>query len=490
MNPIQRFAAFAARIADSVRIRHLGLGFVWAWVYCAWETPLLFDSAGGLSINADSSWLISAVSIIATLFFGAALWRNRRPSHVAEIACAAAVLAAAGTVACAASSGDAAFGAVAAGGAAATGVGIGLLYLLWAGALGELDQESIEVAVPLCAAVPVVFTLVPLDTPHSALSWAIVALLPVLSALLLLASSKKAAPDAGNAADGLDRSAAPAVESWRKAAPVLVRLGASLAISFTVVCFLSASIDAESLAKTANLTAGIDVSTLSSSLLGIVLAMGFVAFAVRIDFVSLYRWLLPLVAFAIAASSACTPLGNTLSLVAQSMANVALETIAFIYFLNFSRRNRISPVCCMGLMWGCCQVGILAGNLMGSWTLDAGNELFVSAMPWLAFALVLGAVIVPPRAGGSAFHPHDAARGTAPHAEEDPFDSFADRHGLTEREREICALLIKGRSLPYIRDQLFLSKNTVATHAKHIYKKLDVHSKQELLDAYESEQAQ
>ena len=30
-----------------------------------------------------------------------------------------------------------------------------------------------------------------------------------------------------------------------------------------------------------------------------------------------------------------------------------------------------------------------------------------------------------------------------------------------------------------------LSKNTVATHVKHIYQKLDVHSRQELLDLFE-----
>lgn len=30
-----------------------------------------------------------------------------------------------------------------------------------------------------------------------------------------------------------------------------------------------------------------------------------------------------------------------------------------------------------------------------------------------------------------------------------------------------------------------LSKNTVATHVKHLYQKLNVHSRQELLDLFE-----
>ena len=48
-------------------------------------------------------------------------------------------------------------------------------------------------------------------------------------------------------------------------------------------------------------------------------------------------------------------------------------------------------------------------------------------------------------------------------------------------------MLAQGRSQPYIRDVLYLSKNTVSTHTRHIYKKLDVHSKQELLDLLEDE---
>ena len=34
----------------------------------------------------------------------------------------------------------------------------------------------------------------------------------------------------------------------------------------------------------------------------------------------------------------------------------------------------------------------------------------------------------------------------------------------------------------YIEKQLFISKNTVATHIRHIYGKLGIHSKEELID--------
>ncbi|MBE6472307.1 MAG: hypothetical protein E7Z99_01815 [Coriobacteriaceae bacterium] len=45
--------------------------------------------------------------------------------------------------------------------------------------------------------------------------------------------------------------------------------------------------------------------------------------------------------------------------------------------------------------------------------------------------------------------------------------------------------LSKGRSVPYMREAMVLSKSTIETHVKHIYAKCDVHSKQELLDLIE-----
>lgn len=61
-------------------------------------------------------------------------------------------------------------------------------------------------------------------------------------------------------------------------------------------------------------------------------------------------------------------------------------------------------------------------------------------------------------------------------------DEIAREGGLTPREAEVFALLAQGRSIPYIRDELIISRETAATHAKHIYAKLGVHSRQELID--------
>lgn len=81
-------------------------------------------------------------------------------------------------------------------------------------------------------------------------------------------------------------------------------------------------------------------------------------------------------------------------------------------------------------------------------------------------------------------------RGTAKRDQEPAdADSLAERceqlgaaHDLTQREVEVLILLARGRDLPYISEKLFISKNTVRSHTKNIYRKLDVHTKQELMD--------
>ena len=69
---------------------------------------------------------------------------------------------------------------------------------------------------------------------------------------------------------------------------------------------------------------------------------------------------------------------------------------------------------------------------------------------------------------------------------EDSAAVFARGAGLTARETEILALLVRGRTLPYIANELFVTTGTVKTHVRHIYEKALVNNRQELLDKVEA----
>ena len=60
---------------------------------------------------------------------------------------------------------------------------------------------------------------------------------------------------------------------------------------------------------------------------------------------------------------------------------------------------------------------------------------------------------------------------------------FSDSH-LTEREKEILQLLIKGMSYKEIAAAIFISVETLNSHIKNIYRKLNVHSRSELAARY------
>jgi DNA-binding CsgD family transcriptional regulator len=61
-------------------------------------------------------------------------------------------------------------------------------------------------------------------------------------------------------------------------------------------------------------------------------------------------------------------------------------------------------------------------------------------------------------------------------------ESLRLAYRLSDREAEVMELIVRGDTVARIAEKLNVSENTVRTHAKRIYTKLDVHSKQELHD--------
>ena len=67
------------------------------------------------------------------------------------------------------------------------------------------------------------------------------------------------------------------------------------------------------------------------------------------------------------------------------------------------------------------------------------------------------------------------------------YDRIAEEHGLTKREREVMELLAQGYTRTYISKALFVSDGTARSHIAHVYAKLDIHKKDDLLKLVRSE---
>jgi DNA-binding CsgD family transcriptional regulator len=61
-------------------------------------------------------------------------------------------------------------------------------------------------------------------------------------------------------------------------------------------------------------------------------------------------------------------------------------------------------------------------------------------------------------------------------------DTIFSEHKISEREKEIIHLLLKGKSNKEIEDELFISIHTVRNHIYNIYKKLGIKNRVELVN--------
>ncbi len=61
------------------------------------------------------------------------------------------------------------------------------------------------------------------------------------------------------------------------------------------------------------------------------------------------------------------------------------------------------------------------------------------------------------------------------------YTEICKRYGLTPREREVMEMLVQGHTRPYICKALSIADGTARAHAFHVYQKLGVHKKDELL---------
>ena len=77
------------------------------------------------------------------------------------------------------------------------------------------------------------------------------------------------------------------------------------------------------------------------------------------------------------------------------------------------------------------------------------------------------------------FLPYYVSRSTID--EDAVLESLVREHNISKREREIMALVVEGKSNKEIEDQLFISVNTVKNHIYHLYQKLGINSRSQLM---------
>lgn len=174
--------------------------------------------------------------------------------------------------------------------------------------------------------------------------------------------------------------------------------------------------------------------------------------------------------------------------------------VAFCIFAYICFQSKASPLHIFGFGYSAVLLGSLTGYLVGGNVGPLLSDGNLSSTPFLvaAYALILLALLVSP--------PKQLDKLMLPVSQEDVIDRakrkaeatdaddrmrersrfIAQRHGLTEREQEVLALLARGHGRKYVADHLHVSLNTVRSHSRNIYAKLGIHSHSELMALLET----
>jgi DNA-binding CsgD family transcriptional regulator len=215
-------------------------------------------------------------------------------------------------------------------------------------------------------------------------------------------------------------------------------------------------------------------------LIGVLVALVFFRYARSMDMSNISAWIMPLLAVA----------GVLLVFGAQvNIASVFLVAIMVVLppllLVCMSKLYHQGLATFASVFLGgnlAMQAGAAAGSLcadMAIYYIDSSQSYVGAILLMLLFIIVLGSITRNSRP--ELMPQQDDTQNSHADAVKDLSQDF----NLSNRETEVLALLVKGRSSAYICDELYISQNTVATHIKRIYQKTGAHSKQEVIDLYE-----
>lgn len=191
------------------------------------------------------------------------------------------------------------------------------------------------------------------------------------------------------------------------------------------------------------------------------------------------------------------------SALAGSIITMLLHAFFCFLWISFTREaheRQLPGFFLLGLTVGCAQLAIALGR---SFCLE--SSAIVLAHPTTTFAMAIAVLAVAicilyglcmfcQQEHGSTLElsvaegriPDPASENGAPVAllrqEDAVAHQLVSRYGLSARESEIVVEFSTGRSARAIADAHLISEHTVKTHIKRAYTKLNVHSRQELLD--------
>ena len=184
------------------------------------------------------------------------------------------------------------------------------------------------------------------------------------------------------------------------------------------------------------------------------------------------------------AGSFCTALGVML-----------FNAIVFLFLCDISKRFGVSALLLFGIEESLLLVGWVGREgalLFDGSGLFGGTGPAIGAIVAIAAIVTVAALVLNEREIGERWG--IAFMGKRPPEENERTRlarrcaAVAEERRLTPREREVMELLAQGKSLSGVAHELIIAEGTAKAHTRHIYEKLGINTRQELLDLLMTEQ--
>lgn len=249
---------------------------------------------------------------------------------------------------------------------------------------------------------------------------------------------------------------------------------------------------------------------------GLIVFFGIATHGKHFDFGIIYRVALPFMATALLLLPVFNFLAPEASAFCVSAGYTLQSILIMIIVANLCYRYGASAIWLFGIERSVRQLFMLTGREISSaaqnvTVLGISGETFVSALAALAIisaSMILlserelssswGISMIPESSNGTNGNPvnanhlsnHSAGKDALPESTEiqskhelgTRVANMAREYKLSTREEEVLLLLAQRKTVGMIERELFIANGTAKAHVRHIYQKLDIHTRQELFD--------
>ena len=212
----------------------------------------------------------------------------------------------------------------------------------------------------------------------------------------------------------------------------------------------------------------------------------------RFNFGIIYRVALPLIVVALFVVPAFGHVPGDVAGWCMSAAYTGQSILIMLVMSSICYRLGVSAIWLFGLERAIRQIAMWLGRMLAAWAegvdvLGASGETIVSL---LAVAAVFAAALLLfserdlTSRRGADFIEGGVGAAAALRKQElsDRCAEIARTYKLSSREEEVLLLLAKRKTVGIIQRELFIANGTAKAHVRHIYRKLGIHTRQELFD--------